>query len=190
MNNNYKNDIKILGGKFRGKLLHVLDNEGLRPTPSRVRETIFSWLNQNIQNAKVLDLFAGSGSLGFEAFSRGARNVTLIELNRDNYLNLKNCASDLGSGSITVINTSAITFLENTDEQFDIVFIDPPYKCTDLYEQSLKLLIKRNLISDSSLIYVEMRNGYNCSAPGYEIFKEENAGQAKYTLWRKSKLLF
>ncbi|MGN0893506.1 MAG: 16S rRNA (guanine(966)-N(2))-methyltransferase RsmD [Succinivibrio sp.] len=190
MSDSYKNDVKILGGKFRGKVLHVLDNEGLRPTPSRVRETIFSWLSQDISNAKVLDLFAGSGALGFEAFSRGASDVTLVEVNRDNYLNLKNCVNNFKTDSIRVLNTNAISFLEGSDEQFDIVFIDPPYKCSELYEQSLNLLINRQLIKDNSLIYVEMRNGYNCSVPGYEIFKEENAGQAKYTLWRKSKLLF
>ena len=76
-NNTYENDVRILGGKFKGKLLPVLDVEGLRPTPSRVRETIFSWIKDSLGNAKVLDLFAGSGALGLEAYSRGAKDVAL-----------------------------------------------------------------------------------------------------------------
>ena len=81
------NEVKIIGGKFKGKLLKVLDAEGLRPTPSRVKETIFTWLKESVNGAKVLDLFAGTGALGLEAFSRGAQDITLIELNKDNYNN-------------------------------------------------------------------------------------------------------
>ena len=188
-NNTYENDVRILGGKFKGKLLSVLDVEGLRPTPSRVRETIFSWIKDSLGNAKVLDLFAGSGALGLEAYSRGAKDVTLVELDKDNSSNLKVIAKSMSYDEIHVINDDALHFLDNVSSTFNIVFIDPPYKL-DSYEKVLEKLLDKNLIDDDSLIYVEMRNGSNKIVPGYEIIREENAGQSKYSLWTKSKLLF
>ena len=188
-NNTYENDVRILGGKFKGKLLPVLDDEGLRPTPSRVRETIFSWIKDSLGNAKVLDLFAGSGALGLEAYSRGAKDVTLVELDKDNSSNLKVIAKSMSYDEIHVINDDALHFLDNVSSTFNIVFIDPPYKL-DIYEKVLEKLLDKNLIDDDSLIYVEMRNGSNKIVPGYEIIREENAGQSKYSLWTKSKLLF
>lgn len=188
-NNTYENDVRILGGKFKGKLLPVLDVEGLRPTTSRVRETIFSWIKDSLGNAKVLDLFAGSGALGLEAYSRGAKDVTLVELDKDNSSNLKEIAKSMSYDEIHVINDDALHFLDNVSSTFNIVFIDPPYKL-DIYEKVLEKLLDKNLIDDDSLIYVEMRNGSNKIVPGYEIIREENAGQSKYSLWTKSKLLF
>ena len=188
-NNTYENDVRILGGKFKGKLLPVLDFEGLRPTPSRVRETIFSWIKDSLGNAKVLDLFAGSGALGLEAYSRGAKDVTLVELDKDNSSNLKVIAKSMSYDEIHVINDDALHFLDNVSSTFNIVFIDPPYKL-DIYEKVLEKLLDKNLIDDDSLIYVEMRNGSNKIVPGYEIIREENVGQSKYSLWTKSKLLF
>ena len=188
-NNTYENDVRILGGKFKGKLLPVLNVEGLRPTPSRVRETIFSWIKDSLGNAKVLDLFAGSGALGLEAYSRGAKDVTLVELDKDNSSNLKEIAKSMSYDEIHVINDDALHFLDNVSSTFNIVFIDPPYKL-DIYEKVLEKLLDKNLIDDDSLIYVEMRNGSNKIVPGYEIIREENSGQSKYSLWTKSKLLF
>lgn len=188
-NNTYENDVRILGGKFKGKLLPVLDVECLRPTPSRVRETIFSWIKDSLGNAKVLDLFAGSGALGLEAYSRGAKDVTLVELDKDNSSNLRVIAKSMSYDEIHVINDDALHFLDNVSSTFNIVFIDPPYKL-DIYEKVLEKLLDKNLIDDDSLIYVEMRNGSNKIVPGYEIIREENSGQSKYSLWTKSKLLF
>lgn len=90
---------------------------------------------------------------------------------------------------IHVINDDALHFLDNVSSTFNIVFIDPPYKL-DIYEKVLEKLLDKNLIDDDSLIYVEMRNGSNKIVPGYEIIREENSGQSKYSLWTKSKLLF
>ena len=92
--------IRIIGGVYKGKKLDVLDLEGLRPTPDRIRETIFNLLNDKVQEANVLDLFAGSGALGIEALSRGAKSVTLIEKDYDNYLNLKDAVKTLNSKNI------------------------------------------------------------------------------------------
>ena len=189
MQSNYSNYVKIIAGKYKGKILKVLDAEGLRPTPSRVRETVFTWIKDSLEGAKVLDLFAGSGALGFEAVSRGASSLTMIELDKNNAQNLKNTASGFKNENIIVHNTDALKFLENDTGTYDIVFVDPPYKL-DVYSKVLSTLLKRKLINDSTLIYVEMRNGSNQAVPGFEIFKEECAGAAKYALWRKSQLLF
>ena len=186
---NNEHEIRIISGKYKGKLLPVLDAEGLRPTPSRVRETIFSWLSHDIENANVLDLFSGSGALGFEALSRGAANVTLVELNKSNCNNLKKLATTFNTENIKVFNCDAVKFLEDSTEHFDVVFIDPPYKL-DIYKDVLSLLIKRNLIDENSTVYVEMRNGSNQAVPGYQIVKEQSAGQSKYAIWNKSQLLF
>ena len=185
----YENEIKIIGGLYKGKLIPLKDAEGLRPTPARVRETIFSWLGTNIENAKVLDLFAGSGALGFEALSRGAAKVTLVEMNPQTVSTLNSVAETFKTDKIEVVKSDALSYLENTSQKFDVIFVDPPYKL-DIYEKTLSLILKRNLIDDNSVIYVEMRNGSNQIVPGLECIREQTAGQAKYTLMKKSSLLF
>lgn len=187
--NNTEHEIRIIGGKYKGKLLKVLDEQGLRPTPNRVRETIFSWLKDDIQGANVLDLFAGSGALGFEAYSRGAASVTLIELNKNSAKLLKETANSMDSKNISVVNEDALNYLSQSKAHFDVVFIDPPYKL-DVYEKALSLLNKNGFIDNDSIIYVEIRNGSSQAVPGFEIYREQAAGLAKYSLWRKSKLLF
>ena len=177
-------EIRIIGGKYKGKLLKILDEKDLRPTTNRVRETIFSWLN-NIENSNVLDLFAGSGALGFEAYSRGAKKVTLVELNKNTSKQLQAVAESINPKDLTVVNSDALEFLNNCNQQFDIVFIDPPYKL-NIYKDVLTSLLKRNLINENSIVYVEMQNGSSQSVPGYEIFREHSAGNAKYSLWKLS----
>ena len=185
----YENEIKIIGGLYKGKIIPLKDAEGLRPTPARVRETIFTWLSGNIENASVLDLFAGSGALGFEALSRGADKVTLVEMNPQTVYTLKSVADTFKTDNVEVVKSDALSYLENTSEKFDVIFVDPPYKL-DIYEKTLSLILKRNLIDENSVIYVEMRNGSNQIVPGLECIREQTAGQAKYTLMRKSSLLF
>ena len=136
--------IRIIGGVYKGKKLDVLDLEGLRPTPDRIRETIFNLLNDKVQEANVLDLFAGSGALGIEALSRGAKSVTLIEKDYDNYLNLKDAVKTLNSKNIQVLNLDALDFLKKTDAKFDLIFLDPPYK-SDLLTHAMDLINERNL---------------------------------------------
>ncbi|MGN0916550.1 MAG: 16S rRNA (guanine(966)-N(2))-methyltransferase RsmD [Succinivibrio sp.] len=189
MNTNYANEVKIIGGTYKGKILRVNDTEGLRPTPSRVRETVFNWIGDSIAGARVLDLFAGSGALGLEAASRGAKSVTLVELDKGNCECLLSNSASFVQSDVSVINTDALNFLNSTSDVFDVVFIDPPYSL-DIYKDVLKTLIKKNLITDYSLVYVEMRNGNNIVVPGFEIIRQETSGQAKYTLWKKSSLIF
>lgn len=183
-----KHQVRIIGGNLKGKTLPVLDLEGLRPTPDRVRETIFNWIGSKIENAKVLDLFAGSGALGIEALSRGASKVTLIEKSTKNANNLKNITKNITqiNQSIDVINIDALEFLHQNKEQFDIVFVDPPYKSNLLKSVLIELL---QHIHEKSLIYVEMMSLNKENIVGYEKIKEDIAGQAKYSIWKKSSFL-
>ncbi len=187
---NYENETRIIAGLYKGKIIPVLDAEGLRPTPSKVRETIFSWLGDKVNDACVLDLFTGSGALGFEALSRKAKEVVMVELNPNACRSLKKTADSFNCGNKVLIhNTDALEFINSTTKKFDIIFVDPPYKL-NIYEDVLSKILARNLIDDNSLVYVEMRNGSNHAVPGFEIVREQAAGQAKYSIWKKSSLLF
>lgn len=185
----YANDhqVRIIGGKFKGKLLRVGQLDGLRPTPDRVRETVFTWLGDHCEGARVLDLFAGSGALGCEALSRGASDVTLIEIDKKNSKNLQEATSDMDN--IMVLNTDAIAFIKQATGVYSLVFLDPPYKA-DLLEDCLLVLLDRELIDENTLLYVEMNAGNTLSVPGYEVIREETAGQVKYALWRKAQMPF
>ncbi len=187
--NDFLGAVRIIGGKYKGKQLNVLNAQGLRPTPDRVRETLFNLIGDKVQDAIVLDLFAGSGALGFEAISRGAASLILVENNADNFENLQEEAASFKGAQIEVLHQDAVSFLQNSIRQFDLVFLDPPYQ-SDLLLPSLKLLIERDLILPESLVYVEMSSSGNTVVPGFEIIREETAGQVKFGLWRKSSFLF
>lgn len=177
--------LRIIGGKYKGKLIPVLAEEGLRPTPDRFRETIFNWLQGKLEHARVLDLFAGSGALGFEALSRGAVELTLVDLNASCCTTLKKLATDFDPAAIKIFNCAALSFLEHASSCYDVVFLDPPYKLKIL-EQVMASLLKNNLIHQNSLIYVEMRNGSCAFFPGWEQLRESCSGQVKATLWKKT----
>ena len=180
--------IRIIGGIYKGKKLDVLDLEGLRPTPDRIRETIFNLLSDKVQAANVLDLFAGSGALGIEALSRGAKSVTLIEKDYDNYLSLKDTINTLNSKNIQVLNLDALNFLNKTDNKFDLIFLDPPYK-SDLLNKAMELINERNLLNKNSVLYVEYSSGNIKSFVGFECFSEQQNGQVKFALYKKSSFL-
>lgn len=180
--------IRIIGGTFKGKKLDVLDLEGLRPTPGRIRETIFNLLNDKVQEANVLDLFAGSGALGIEALSRGATSVTLVEKDFDNYLNLKDTVKTLNSKNIQVLNLDALNFLNKTDAKFDLIFLDPPYK-SDLLTKAMDLINERNLLNKDAVLYVEYGSGNIKSFVGFECFSEQQSGQVKFAFYKKSSFL-
>ena len=147
--------VRIIAGNFRGRKLPVLDVEGLRPTSDRVRETLFNWLQFDIVGANCLDIFAGSGALGFEALSRGAKSVTMLELNKANSRSLSQNGALLKLTNLEVISTNALEYLAQPATQaFDIVFIDPPFN-QQLMQPTLNLLFEQNWITSESLIYLE-----------------------------------
>ncbi|MDO4250799.1 MAG: 16S rRNA (guanine(966)-N(2))-methyltransferase RsmD [Moraxella sp.] len=149
------NQVRIIGGQFKRRNLRFVDSDGLRPTPDRLRETLFNWLTRHLQGADVLDVCAGSGVLGFESLSRGANQAVLIEPIAAQATLLKEqatlfCVDD----KLTIINTSAERALPTLKKPFDIIFIDPPY-ALNLWQPLLLLLQKHTLLHKNSLIYLE-----------------------------------
>ena len=179
--------IRIIAGKHRGRKLPVLMADGLRPTTDRTKETLFNWLMPYINNSNCLDCFAGAGSLSFEALSRGARNITLFELDKAAAKQLNENKKLLSASNIKVIHGNALKFLaQPTAEQYDIVFIDPPFH-KGLAEQALAL-VNNGWLNKNALIYVEVES--NASTPSlpddWLLLKEKIAGQVAYRLYQAS----
>lgn len=176
--------IRIIGGQWRGRKLPVPDSAGLRPTTDRVRETLFNWLAPDIQQARCLDCFAGSGALGIEALSRHAASATLLELERPVAHQLEKNLATLGAANARVINTNALSWLAQAGEPFDLVFIDPPFR-KGLLEQTLSLLENQNWLADDALIYVEseVENGLPPVPVNWHLHREKIAGQVAYRLY-------
>ncbi|MBK3392471.1 16S rRNA (guanine(966)-N(2))-methyltransferase RsmD [Psychrobacter sp. M9-54-1] len=152
-------DVRIIGGQYKRRIVSFIDAEGLRPTPDRLRETLFNWLIGDIHDAKVLDSCAGSGVLGFEALSRGAAHTTFIEVNPAQVTMLRKSAENLRlePPMYQIIQGTAeqvLTQNQTIQRHFDIVFIDPPY-AQDLWQPILTALINQSLISTETLVYLE-----------------------------------
>lgn len=152
-------DVRIIGGQYKRRIVSFIDAEGLRPTPDRLRETLFNWLIAAIHDAKVLDSCAGSGVLGFEALSRGAAHTTFIEVSSAQVTMLRQSAEQLrlDASNYQIIQGTAeqvLTQNQTIQQHFDIVFIDPPY-AQDLWQPILTALIKQSLINTETLIYLE-----------------------------------
>ena len=152
-------DVRIIGGQYKRRIVSFIDAEGLRPTPDRLRETLFNWLIADIHDAKVLDSCAGSGVLGFEALSRGAAHTTFIEVSSAQVIMLRQSAEQLrlDASNYQIIQGTAeqvLTQNQTIQQHFDIVFIDPPY-AQDLWQPILTALIKQSLINTETLIYLE-----------------------------------
>jgi len=177
-------NIRIIAGKHRGRKLPVLAAEGLRPTTDRVKETVFNWLTPYIPSAHCLDCYAGAGSLGFEALSRGAEQVTLIELNKAAAKQLQVNKLLLNSGNIEVKHGDVLAFLkEKSDQTFDIVFIDPPFH-QNLVSQTTQLLAQ-GWLSKQALVYVETEIEAEQLLPdNWQLLKEKIAGQVAYRLYQ------
>jgi len=180
-NSNRTNTLRIIGGEWRSRKLQFLDAPGLRPTPDRIRETLFNWLQGDIYNAYCLDLFAGSGAIGLEALSRGAKTVDFVEKNAAASKQLNANLKLLNNDSI-VFQTDALRFLDNhsADQPYDIIFLDPPYR-QGLLDKSLELITAKTLINKNSLIYLEHESEdiFDFSGFGLEEIKQASAGQVQ-----------
>ncbi|WP_187498660.1 16S rRNA (guanine(966)-N(2))-methyltransferase [Erwinia aphidicola] len=176
--------IRIIGGLWRGRKLPVPDSEGLRPTTDRVRETLFNWLAADIQQAKCLDCFAGSGALGLEALSRHAGSATLLELERTVAQQLEKNLATLGAKNARVVNTNTLQFLAQKGEPHQLVFIDPPFR-KGLLEQTSTLLESNGWLSDDALVYVEseVEHGLPPVPVNWQLHREKIAGQVAYRLY-------
>ena len=149
------NSFQIIGGEYRGRKFNFPDANGLRPTPGKVRETLFNWIQFESVNKTYLDLFAGSGSLSFEALSRGAKQVVGIENNPNTYQNLEKNRKLLKSDKIEFLNQDALVFLSTKSHQFyDFVLLDPPFN-KNILSKALKSLSKGDFVASGSKIYIE-----------------------------------
>ena len=179
--------LRIIAGRWRGRKLTVLDLEGLRPTSDRIRETLFNWLQPTIGQANCLDLFAGSGALGLEAASRGAQKVTLVELDAKAAEQLCTNCRQLAADNCQLVNQDAATFLSGNSEQYDIVFIDPPYQA-DLWTPIAEQLVSQKCLSVNAHIYLEYPS--HITQPSlpthWQLIKEKKAGAVNYCLFKNT----
>jgi len=180
---------RIIGGEWRSRRLSFPGIEGLRPTTDRVKETVFNWLSGEIEGAKVLDLFAGSCSLGFEALSRGAESLTAIEKDRSAAQAIRDNLNLL-KGEAEVIQNDAIAWLkQNANEQtgspFSLIFLDPPFR-QGLLDSCLELLENSAILEPNALIYLELeQERRDLLVPsGWQLLKEKSAGQVSYRLYQ------
>ncbi len=173
------NRVRIVGGAWRSRLVRFADAPGLRPTPDRVRETLFNWLGQRLDGLACLDLFAGSGVLGFEALSRGASRVVMVEQSRPAAARLRENARELGAEGLEVIEAEALRWLAGAGERFDVVFVDPPY-ASGLAETALERLAPR--LKSGARVYVESAAPLASSAP-WRAIREGRAGAVRFALY-------
>lgn len=178
-----KQTVRIIAGKYRGRKLQFPVIEGLRPTSDRIRETLFNWLINDIRNARVLDAFAGSGALGLEAASRGAKKVVLVESAKPAADALRKQAKSWGTENVVIINQDVLKYLQHTEDTFDIVFLDPPFDSTWL-KPTVDVIMKRQLICSQGLLYVETNTRQSFENDRLQLIKEKIAGQVCYRLMK------
>lgn len=179
------NSVRIIGGAWRRRLLRFPDHEGLRPTPDRVRETLFNWLGQDLDGQVCLDLFAGSGALGFEAASRGAGRVVLVEKSGAAMAALRENARLLEAGAgLEFVRGDAVQYAASTPQRFDVVFLDPPYRHG--WVEKLAPLLERLLLEDAAL-YVEAEYEIIelAGLPGWRTVRHGKAGEVHFHLMRR-----
>jgi 16S rRNA (guanine(966)-N(2))-methyltransferase RsmD len=176
------NRLRIVGGTWRSRLLTFPDVVGLRPTPDRVRETVFNWLGQIMDGKRCLDLFAGSGALGFEALSRGARQIVMVERDSKVLRALKENASALKAENCEIVAGDALKFLEQEARRFDVIFVDPPYQM-DLLPLVLPRLPPH--LEDDGLIYTEADSPLEFAAD-WQVWRQGKAGMVHYYLLKKA----
>ena len=180
--------VRIIGGQWRGTRLPVADIGGLRPTADRIRETLFNWLMPLLPGARVLDLFAGSGALGFEALSRGAEAATLVEREAGPATALREVAARLPGGEAAeIVRMDAISWLTQAAREgrrYDIAFIDPPF-AGELWQPAIEAVAP--LMADDAWLYVEMPvRGIAITLPeGWRLHREARTREVACQLWRR-----
>ncbi|MFM0441337.1 16S rRNA (guanine(966)-N(2))-methyltransferase RsmD [Paraburkholderia strydomiana] len=179
--------IRIIGGDWKRTPLRVLDLDGLRPTPDRVRETLFNWLGQRLDGQRCLDLFAGSGALGFEAASRGAARVLMVERNSRAASQLRANQERLGARMIEIAEADGLRLAASLPPgSFDVVFLDPPFG-SDVLDKALGLAAP--LVSSDGFLYVEagvaIEPGANEALAGWEIVRQGKAGAVHFHLLQR-----
>lgn len=179
------NAVRIIGGEWRSRQITFDDAPGLRPTPARVRETLFNWLQADIGHSRCLDLFAGSGALGFEAASRGARRVVQVESNPQSCRQLRVNVDRLKASQIEVKQADVLAYLAGCDEAFDLAFLDPPFG-QGLIVQTCRLLCGA-VLAPHAKIYIEAERqfAWNEMPSSWHLLKQKTAGDVAYALFQQ-----
>jgi len=180
---NGPNALRIIGGEWRSQRIRFPGLKGLRPTPDRVRETLFNWLAANVASSRCLDLFAGSGALGLEALSRGAARVTFVERERAAADTLRETAGRMAPGRATVLHADAIAWLGGPAERYDIVFLDPPFD-SGLLPAAMHALESGGWLAPGARIYLEapVKAGQPALPDGWILHRSGRAGAVGYHL--------
>ena len=184
LNKSTRQSVRIIGGQWRGRRLSFPAVEGLRPTSDRIRETLFNWLQPHLPGSVCLDLFSGSGALGFEAASRGADKVDMIELDLQAYKQLQTNKAMLTAEQCALFRQPAQQFLNQSAGTYDIVFLDPPFEA-NIWSEMADLLSQRNLLYKDSLVYLESNKHQkvNQLPDNWHLIKDKQAGDVKYCLF-------
>ena len=170
--------MRIIGGAWRSRVIAFPPRADLRPTPDRVRETLFNWLGQDLTGKSCLDLFAGSGALGFEAASRGAQRVVMVERDPAAWRALQANCVKLSARAVELKRADALEFLRADDGSYDIVFLDPPFRA-DYLREALPVLVAR--LAPAALVHVEAP-GAPALPPGWEVWRSGRAGAVTHQL--------
>lgn len=179
-------NIRIIGGKWRSRLITCAGAPGLRPTPARIRETLFNWLQYDVAGSRCLDLYAGSGALGFEAASRGARKVVQVENNAAALTALIDNKSHLAADGVNIVKNNVNTFLRGEPEAFDLIFLDPPF-ANDLISETCMLLEQRGWLSETAKIYIESERQLQLTglSNNWHRLQRKQAGEVCYQLFTR-----
>ena len=173
-----RNQVRIIGGAWRSRLISFPARTDLRPTPDRVRETLFNWLGQDLTGKTCLDLFAGSGALGLEAASRGAKRVVMVERDPGAFHALQANVAVLNAAAVELKRANALEFLRADDGTYDVVFLDPPFRL-DYLPQVLPALIPR--LAPGAMVHVEAPQA-PALPPQWEVWRSGRAGAVTHQL--------
>jgi 16S rRNA (guanine966-N2)-methyltransferase len=176
------NEVRIVGGTWRSRRIRFTPRADIRPSPDRVRETLFNWLGQDLTGLTCLDLFAGSGALGFEAASRGARRVVMVERDRTAFESLRDNREALQAAQVELVRGDALEFVRADRAVYDVIFLDPPF-AADYWPTLVPLLPAR--LTAEGLVYCESGASLQ-PQPGWEAFRTGRAGQVNYQLLKRN----
>lgn len=178
--------LRIIGGEWRSRKVSFIEVDGLRPTPDRVRETLFNWLAPYIEGAHVLDVYAGSGALSLEALSRGAASAVMVDINPMVIKQLTSQLNALGCNTARLVNQSGLTLLQSkASQQFDVVFLDPPFR-KGMLQETCQLLTDNGWLADQAWVYAEseLPPSQILLSNNWRLHREKKAGQVFYSLWQ------
>ena len=180
-----KGEIRIIGGKWKGKKIYFDLNDDLRPTPDRAKETLFNWLGQDLNKMYCLDLFSGTGALGFEAFSRGAEKVTFVEKNKEYLQKIKKVFLEMNEkADCDFFCAECLEWIQNnsSETKYDLIFIDPPFN-KNLIHDLLAAILEKELLSKNGQIYFEFEKKLDLEIPeSLTLKKKKSLGKKSYLL--------